>query len=337
MNLAEFENLLKSRRPSPVTLVSGTETFLRGEALRMIKQAAGDADLLQLEPATLEPGALINDLYTPDLFAPTRVIVIDGAESLLATALQTIAGYAAAPSSTAHLVLIVERFDGRKKENKDFVKAPSVMRVDCAPMKNHEIPRWCIERARAAGKRMDMATARLLVELAGANLGQVAGQIENLVAYCRERNTITRRDVEELVGGDHARKTWELTDAVMNRDAAKALKAFDRLTREPGSAEFALVPALAGKLRKMLTVKHLTDKGHSLKDIGRAIGSRHEYPVKLMQNAVRNSSLRNLVAKYQLLLQADVDLKTLPSRERRWIAEQLILRLCGLDSPPANS
>jgi len=337
MNLPEFENLLKSGGPPPVTLVTGTDTFLRGEALRMIQHAAGDADLRRLDPAAIEPGALINDLYTPDLFAPTRVVVIDGAESLLATSFKTIADYAAAPSSTAHLVLIVERFDGRKKENKDFLNAPSVMRVDCAPMKNHQIPKWCIERARAAGKRMDMAAARLLVELAGTDLGQIAGQIENLAAYCRERDTITARDIEQMVGGDHARKTWELTDAVMNRDAAKALKAFDRLIREPGSAEFALVPALAGKLRKMLAVKRLTDNGDSLKAIARAIGSRHDYPVRLMQTAVRRTSLRELAAKYQLLLQADIDLKTCPSRERRWIAEQLVLRLCGLDRPPQNS
>ena len=331
MDIASFEKLISASGPPPLALIAGPERFFRAEAVRLIKEAAGDADVVEFEPTQGDTRALLDDLRTPSLFAPRRVVLVDGAEGVIAAQGELLADYAVRPASNAHLVLIVERMDARKKAAKALLSRDTVVLVECAALREREVPAWCTTRAHIAGKRMDISAARLLVELAGANLGRLDGQINSLAAYSGKRKTITRRDVEDLVGGDHARKVWELTDAVMNRDPAKALKAFDRIAREPRSGEFTLVPALAAKLRDMLAVKRMTDAGES-PDTIRAALHRHPYVIKLLQQAVRETTLHELAVKYRLLLEADVDLKTLPNRERRWIAERLIFRLCGIRS-----
>ena len=131
------------------------------------------------------------------------------------------------------------------------------------------------------------------------------------------------------MGGDHARKLWDLTDAIRDRDPAKAMKCMDRLLREPGSAEFALVAPITRRVREMIAVKKMTDARMTVGQMAKKLG-RPEFPVKLLCSAVRNLSSADLIANYQLLLQADIDLKTLPSRERSWVIERLVLRLCGM-------
>ena len=329
MNLTAFENSLKAAVPPPIALIVGPERFFRGEAIRLITEAVGQADIIELDPRETDARAITDDLRTPSLFAPRRVLLLDNAEEFILQTGELLAEYAAKPAANAHLLLMAERLDTRKKPVKALLACKSIVRIECAPLKERDVPPWCIARAQLAGKRMDTAAARLLVELAGINLGRLDGQINSLAAYCENRKAITRRDIDALVGGDHTRKIWELTDAVMNRDTATALKVFDRLTREPGSAEFAIIPALAFKLRDMLAVKRMTDAGKSPDAIRAALG-KHPYVIKLLLQAVRNTSPHDLAAQYNLLLEADVDLKTLPNQERKWIAERLIIRLCGL-------
>lgn len=326
MDITKLQKALNDEGPAPIYLLLGPETFLRGEAVRTIKEAA-NADVVELEPANLDPHWLVDDLRTPALFAPRRILIVEHAERFIMDAGDVLLRYLERPAATATLILTAESLDRRRKNPKALAGAAAV--VECQAMKARDIPRWCIGRARTVGKRMDMTTVRLLVELAGTNLGQLDGQINNLAAYSAQRDTITYQDVEDLVGGDHAHKVWDLTDAMMKRDAPKALKTFDRLMREPGSAEFTLIPKIAGKLRDMLDVKRLSETGRTREEIRKTLG-KHPYVVKLLQEAVRKLSAQELGAKYQLLLEADLDLKTLPNRERRWVAERLILRLCGL-------
>jgi DNA polymerase III subunit delta len=328
MNFAEFDKSLAGDELPSFILVYGAESFFRTEALKQIKQAAAtDMDLQELEPEKLDIRDLLDGLRTPGLFAAKRLIIVDRAEKFITAEGEALIEYAKSPSSSSTLVLAAETLDARRKHPKALIKAATA--INCAPIKDHEVPKWVADRARSKGKSLDMTTAKLLVELAGSSLGQLDGQLDSLSAYCDKRKKITYEDVETLVGGDHARRIWDMTDAVMNRDAKKALKCLDRLMREPGGAEFGIIAALSGKVRDMLTVKRLTETGMSQADIRSSLG-KHPYVIKLLCNAVSRIPLKELAAKYRLLLTADIDMKTLPNRERRWVLERLALRLCGL-------
>lgn len=330
MDLSELEASLKARRPAPIYILRGTETFFRRKAARLIAEAM-EADGSELsaeapDPARLDVRDLLDDLRTPTLFAPKRLTTVEPAGDFIVENWEILLTYADAPASAATLILVAEHLDARRNYAKALLKAAAV--VDCAPLKDYQVPRWCMARAQAEGKRMNNAAAQLLVELAGVSLGELDGQIRNLAVYCNTRQTISDGDVEKLVGGDHARKVWALTDAVMQRAPAKALKALDRLQREPGAAEFRLIAPLAARLRDMIHVKRFAAAGLDADEIRKRLG-RHPYAVKLLREAVTRVSFAELAAKYRLLLEADLEVKTLPARERPWIIQRLILSLCA--------
>ena len=314
-----------------VILVHGPEPFFRSKALADIREAAesgpDEVDILELEPEGLDIRSLLDDLRTPALFAPKRLIIVERADKFISESAERLIEYARSPASNACLVLIATSLDMRRKGNKALANAARA--IPCPSIKDYEVPKWCVQRAQEYGKRMAPGAARHLVDLAGSRLGELDGQIRNLAAYVKDRPSITEKDIEQLVGGDFSRRVWDLTDGVMNRDPATALRALDRLMREPGSSEYRLLSALAARWRDMLRAKQMSRSGSDADEIRRALG-RHPYATKLILQAVARVSFDELAKKHQLLLQADLDVKSCPSRQRTWVVEKLVLELCGL-------
>ena len=326
VTVADLERLLKESGLDPVYVVHGPETFLRSEALRLIKEAVTeDTDISEPEPGRLDPTALLDDLRTTSLFAPKRLVIVDGAEALIAKSADLLCGYAKHPGKTTTLVLAAESTDARKKGVKPFLK--SVVNVPCPAMKPREIPGWCMQRARHHDKPMDSEAARLLVDLAGTSLGQLDGQIRALAAYCHEGKKITSRHVAALVGGDHARTVWELVRAMSEHAPAKALRALDRLLREPKVTTPWIIGALAREVRDMWQLKQLVAEGHTAAQVQGRLGKPPWLIKRMMQN-VQRIELGRLRKHHQLLLQADIGSKTGVARDT-WILQSLVLQLCG--------
>ena len=354
MNTNELERRLKSKSLEPVYVIYGAESFLRRQALAMIREAVGgpavaggEPDIIELDAAGLDLAALFDDLRTPSLFAPFRLFIVERLERLISrekgakedekkkkgtkrkSAIERLLEYAEHPARNTCLVLVAESLDRRRKAAQSVLKRlPS---VECRPLSAGAIPSWCMERARRIGKQMDAAAGRLLVDLAGTNLGQLDGQIESLATLCSDRPRITEKDVTDLVGGDHARRIWDLIDAITARSAATALKALDRLLREPRSNASGIVAVISREFRTLIQVKESTEGGYTVAEIAKQL-NKQDWLIRRKLETVRRMTGEELQRSLALLLQADVDCKTLPSRQRRWTVEWLVLRLCGLEA-----
>jgi len=325
----ELERSLAAGPLQPVYLVYGPERFLRAEAVRLIREAllreAENTDIMELDAADIEPARLFDDLRTPPLFAPKRLLIVEPAAQLLVIAADLIVEYMKKPTATAALILVAESVDGRRKGMKALLQNAAA--VECPAMKQRELPAWCVSRARFHGKRMEPAAARLLVDLAGANLGRLDGHLQSLAAFCRERQRITSADVSDLIGGDHAQTVWELARAISARSSATALRALDRLFREPRTRPLWIIAALARETRDLWQARCMLERGCDAAHIRKRLG-KPEWLVRRILQSIRNSTAERLRADYGLLLQADMDCKTGGGSDD-WIVERLVLQLCG--------
>jgi len=328
MDATALEKSLKSHKPGSVYVIHGPEGFLRAEALRLIRaaiEAAGTPpESIRIDPEGLDPRALLDDLRTPSLFAPSRLIIVDRAATLIDQAGDLLAAYAEKPSSSATLILLADSLDRRKKAVKAVLSRATA--VECPAMNRRSLPAWCIARARLHGKRMDSSAARLLADLAGTNLGHLDGQIDGLAAFCKDRPGITSRDVSELVGGDHARDVWEIVRATTARSPAQALKALDRLRREPRFFPPVVLASLAREMRDLRRAKRALQRGGSPADLQRVLG-KPDWLVRRFIQTVQGVPEARLRANCRLLLDADVAAKTGGGPDW-WILESVILKLC---------
>jgi len=344
-----------------VYLVEGSEPFLRSEAVRIVREAVGRTATAVQETVVSGDGAdvvaLLDDLRTPSLFAPRRLVIVEDAESLIQQHGDLLASYASKPAAHATLVLIAEELKPRRKSDPGVEpdsetpesgtrgsgksKAVSklldaVVRVTCSEMRQGDVPAWCVRRAKALGKRMSESVARHLIDLAGSNLGRVDGHIRSLSAYVADRPEILEKDVDDLVGSDHEHQAWEISGSILEGDAATALRAFDRLMREPGEGERFVISALSKRMREVYEVRRLSEAGLPAPEIARRLG-RHPYFVKRLLDSTSRVPVSRFPEFFRRLLEADVEVKTLPGRERRWVLERLMLDLCKSFGAPRGS
>ena len=344
MVFPELPKHLASGELAPVYLVCGPEDFLRGEAVKLIRERAArgkePCDTAELDASEGDPRKLLDELRTASLFAPRRLVLIENAGLLIERAVEPLLQYAEQPSPRTTLVLIAGevRKSARKpakKPKKEEPKASAqakarllrkITTVECPLVPQKSLPGWCVQRARALGKPMDSDAAALLADMAGTNLGQMEGQIRNLITYCRERPRITEKDVSDLCSGDRLWRTWELTEKILDRNTPMALRALERLIRDTGSPQGLLVP-IGRDIRRLIVIKQLARQGLNEAEIAHRAGVQSWLVGKLLREK-KSLTLADLKAKLHQVLEADVDCKTGAARDT-WVLERLVIRLCA--------
>jgi DNA polymerase-3 subunit delta len=345
MYFPELPKHLASDELASVYLVFGPEDFLRSEAVRLIREKAArgkePCDTTELDAADDDPRKLFDDLRTPSLFAPRRLVLIENAGLLFdGRALEPLLQYVEQPSPRTTLVLVAgEMRKSARKESKKTKKEPpesaargkerllrKITAVQCPTVSQRALAGWCVQRARALGKPMEPNAAALLAERVGTNLGQMDGQIRNLITCCEKRPRITEKDVSDLCGGDRARRAWELTQAILDRNTPVALRALDRLIRDAESPIGLLVP-IGRDIRRLIVIKQLARQGLNETEIARRTGAQSWLVGKLLREK-KSLTIAELKVKLHQVLEADLDCKTGGGRDT-WILERLVLRLCA--------
>ena len=342
MYFPELAKHLTSEELDPVYLVFGPEDFLRSEAVKLIREKAArgkePCDTTELDAAEGDPRKLLDDLRTPSLFAPRRLVLIENAGLLFEKAAVPLLQYVEQPSPRTTLVLIAGemRKSARKESKKPKKEAPEsaarakeralskITMVECPILPQKALAGWCVQRARALGKPMQPDAAALLADMLGTNLGQMDGQIRNLIAYCKERPRITEKDVSDLCGGDRVWRTWEMTEAILDGKTSAALHALDRLIRDVDSP-IGLLSPIGRDIRRLIVIKQLARQGQNEAEISRRTGVQSWLVGKLLREK-KGLSIADLKLKLHQVLEADLACKTGGVRDT-WILERLVLRL----------
>jgi DNA polymerase-3 subunit delta len=107
----------------------------------------------------------------------------------------------------------------------------------------------------AAGKRLEPQGFQALCDICGHELRAFTVELRKLVDFAGERPTLTAADVAALVRKTRSDPIYQLTGAVAERDAEKALRCLEAMLRQ--DTEGALHPlqvlsALANQMRRLL-------------------------------------------------------------------------------------
>jgi len=331
---ATFDALLEHLRraaPLPVYALVGDEPFARSQAIGALRSAIlGDADpdlaLSQyLGSEVGDAAALLDELRTPPFLAPRRLVVVEDAAPFVARARDVLVAYLAKPSATGTLVLTLDKLPRNEKLGRAVREAGLV--VACLPPREYELPRWIAARVRSHGKRMDSPAARRLAECVGVNLPILEQSLVKLALYVGARDVITAGDVEALVEDLPATTIFKLTDAVGNRDAAKALRVLDSLIAQSHEPSY-IISMIRWALERLINARTLLDLDQTPDAIARVLRMRPGYFLDQTLQQARRRTHPEFLRGFALLLQADVDSKTSTANPRD-LLEHLLIRLCA--------
>ncbi len=249
--------LFQRKRPPKslgVVLLVGDEPLLRKEVLGWIaSQVLGpqaDSQLVDTfdgAEASLEE---VLDLWsTRGLFAATRVVVVREADPWIKRHRPALEKALAQPPPGSTLVLAADSEASNTRLYKLVERVGLVVR--CQGPAAAKLPAWLVARAESRhGASLDEDAAALLVERVGEDLALLDQELAKLAAACGSQGRITPEEVRRLVGSWRTQVVWDLIDAALQGDAARALDQLDQLLHS-GQDVFGVLAPLAFVLRRM--------------------------------------------------------------------------------------
>ncbi len=294
----------------PLYLIAGTdEAKIDATRSRLRARAEGDGGVAALE--VFEPGegkgapdheAVLAAIPAMSLTESRRYLLVDGVERWRDRQIEPVAAALAELPPDLTLVLIA-----RAKAPAKLLRAVKAEKGEIhefeAP-KAREMPRALVADAQRLGFRLDPAAARILVERMGTSSLRLRHELERLALWAGEGGEVSAEDLAAMVSDTSETAVWSLSDALLERDAAGALRIAERLIAQ-GENVTGLIYGLASRLRKACAAAAQLEQGAPAKQVESSLGM-HPYAAKQLVSRLQNTDLRQLQAATVALADLEV-------------------------------
>ncbi len=308
---ASFDNLKRAVRAKEIpsmVLLYGEERFLRKQyfdiILKHYEAKKGDMNSDFYEGKGINVGALIDQAETLPMFAERRVTVLEDT-GLFKSGGEQLAEYLAAPCETTVFVFCESEVDERSKLYKIVKEKGIAAQID---EQSREALRGVIGAfLKKEGKKATLETADLILDKTGNNMGLLRVELEKLVTYKIDSDTITNEDVEAVCSRNVEDRIFDLIDAIADKDAKKAMDLYYDLIalKEP---PIKLLALMERQYNQLLQIKLLRDSGEQQATIADKCGINKYFIGKYMTRASRYTAdqLRDI---FERTVQTDEDIK----------------------------
>jgi DNA polymerase-3 subunit delta len=279
----------------PAYLIAGSDRPKVDRAVARLRvRFEGDAVELHLGDETSGDDAVAACNAMGLFGSGSRLIVIDGVEAWKAPDAKAIADYLRSPMPGTTLALVGNEL----KKDAPLAKAVSsgkgeVLLWDVA---SRAVARWIAEQFKVHGARAEPEACRLLAELVGDDLYDLASEVEKLATWA-SGDEITEADVAAIVAPRAGSPPWNLTDAWGIRDVGGVLREAERMLDRTGDPRSKTIPRVVGSLNKHIRsarlAHRLESQGLTPADAASKLGMK-PYPAQKLFAQVRNFSAAEL-------------------------------------------
>ncbi|HVY78098.1 MAG TPA: DNA polymerase III subunit delta [Solirubrobacterales bacterium] len=279
-------------------LIAGTDQAkIDATRARLRARAEGDggAGALEVfEPSEGRGGpdheALLAAIPAMSLTETRRYLLADGAERWRERQLDAVAA-AIGELPPDLTVVLIARAKAPAKLRKAVKAAGGEIHEFEAP-KPREMPRRLIGEAKQLGFALEPAAARMLVDRMGANPVRLRNELERLALWAGKGGAVTAADLDAMVSDTSEAAVWALSDALLERDPAKAAALAERLISQ-GENVTGLIYGLASRLRKACAAAAQIEEGVPPKQVESSLGM-HPYAAKQLVARLGKTDLEQL-------------------------------------------
>jgi DNA polymerase-3 subunit delta len=204
-----------------------------------------------------------------------RLVLVEGVDRWKAADAKAIAAYLKSPTPDTVLALVGDELKKESALVKAGGKDADVLVYD-TPRRN--LAAWVAEQFSRAGANAEPEACRLLVELVGDDLFDLASEVDKLATWA-DGDEIRESDVETLVAGRAETPPWTITDAWGRRDPAGVLAACERVLTRGDKTVSGLVWQLADHVALVRACAGFAREGVPVADAAKRLRKK-EYPVR---------------------------------------------------------
>jgi len=236
--------------------------------------------------------ALLAAIPAMSLTESRRYLLADGVERWRDKQLEAVAAALAELPPDLSVVLIA-----RDKAPAKLVRAVKGAKGEIhqfeAP-KARDMPRALVADAKRLGFGLEPAAARMLVERMGANPQRLRHELERLALWAGEGGEVGAADLDAMIADTSETAVWALSDALLEQDAAAALRIAERLIAQ-GENVTGLIYGLASRLRKACSAAAMLEEGTPPKQVESSLGM-HPYAAKQLVRRLQDADPADLRA-----------------------------------------
>jgi DNA polymerase-3 subunit delta len=333
---------LKTRVFDPVYYFFGDDDFRKDARTRELVDAAidpttRDFNLELRRGAEVTAELLDSALSMPPMLAERRVMVLRDVDKLKKDARVVLGSYLDRPAADLLLVLVAPA--GVKA---DKLLTDRSTTVEFAPLTGERLPKWVTYQAETVlGRPISAGAVTLLVEAIGADLAQLAVELEKLASFTS--GTIDEHAVSEVVGVHRGESLGNLLDAIAAKDASQALALIPGILQQPKTSAVSIVMNLTtqtlaiaygaamratGTPARALFNEYMT----LLRESGAFPGRPWGEAVAAWAKYTDHWTVAELDAALSALLDADIALKETKLSSDEQLLTSLVLDLCSSSS-----
>jgi DNA polymerase-3 subunit delta len=294
----------------PLYLIAGSdEAKIDSTRARLRARAEREGGSAALE--VFEPGegkgmpdheALLGAIPAMSLMGTRRYLLADGIERWRDKQLEPVLAVLKDLPPDLTLVLICR--DKAAAKLAKAVKAASGEIHEFEAPKARDMPRALVGEAQRLGFRLEPAAARMLVERMGSSPVRLRNELERLALWAGPGGDVTAANLEEMVTDTSEAVVWSLSDALIEGDAAAALRIGERLIGQ-GENITGLIYGLASRLRGACLAAAQLEEGIPPNQVESSL-RMHPYAAKQLVRRLQGTDLAALRTATETLAELEL-------------------------------
>lgn len=318
----DIKSQIASGNLAPIYVCHGAEGYYVDELVKsfegVIPESERDFNLYVLYATQVTPDIVRETCLRYPMMAERQVVILKEAQSAKAAFIDALASYAEHPSPQTVLVVAGR---GEKVTGAKFLKAVRASKgviFESPKLYESQVGPMIDLMVREAGLTIDSKARSLLIEHIGADLSRMVNEVGKLRTALPGGGAVTPQVIEKLIGVNKDYNNWELVDAVVARDSAKAYRIAEyfRSNPKPNPAIMSGI-ALFGFFAKLLMAMYAPERTES--GIAAAIGSRPGSPeMRRIASGMRNYNAWQTINAISACRRFDVRAKGIGSRANEY-------------------
>lgn len=317
---------IKTGQFQNVYLLYGEEAYLKRQYKeKLLKAMVTQGDTMNFsayEGKDIVQGELIDLAETLPFFAERRVILVEDS-GFFKNSAEELAAYIPEVAESTCFIFVESEVDKRNKLYKQVKKSG---RIVCFERQNDEIlMRWVGGRLKKEGKAMTRAAYQRFITKTGNDMENIDRELEKLICYCMDRETIEEEQVEAICVEQTENKIFEMINAISEKRQKQALDLYyDLLTlKEPPMRILFLI---LRQFQKLMLIKELSGQGADSRTIASKAGMP-EFSVRKNQRMAGNFTMQQIREAIEDGVEFEESVKSGRMNDR--IAVELLIVKCS--------
>ena len=286
---------LKARKFLPVYYLMGDESYYIDQisdyiAEHVLQPEERDFNQTILFGSDVTAAQIADAARRYPMMSEYQVVIVKEAQNIKNT--EALEKYFKAPQTSTVLVLCHKNgtIDGRKREYVKAIQGAGVL-FESKKLRDRDLPPFIENYLKRKNVSIDTKSTQIIADSIGADLSRLTSELDKVILSLPEQDRrVTPQVVEEQIGVSKDFNSFELRDAIVNRNVFKANQIVKYFDDNPKAGSiYSFLPMLFNYFQNLM-IAYYAPNNKSQEGVAEWLELRNPWAAKDYMNGMRNYS-----------------------------------------------